>query len=265
MSESNLKIPNLTMTMKRTSSTVQINNQETLFNPINSKRAFEAVSTEIKKLIFEGTLKPGDRLPSEIELARQFGVGRQTIREALRLLELSGFIKIQKGVMGGPIIVDTILNTLSNSLLDAIQMKKITICELTVARVEIEKVVLSYVIKNADDSDIKILEENIHKAKKKIEDGIQAFDENIQFHKLLAKASRNHVFTIMVEPIMAVVADFLSRFEQDLEHSKKVILAHEDILKAITEKRGEKAISLLEDHLLEVRNRLQVFIDQSRD
>jgi len=261
MSESNLKIPNLATTTRKTASTVQINCQKVLFNRIKSKRTFEEVSAEIKKLIFEGTLKPGDRLPSEIELARQFGVGRQTIREALRLLELSGFITIQKGVMGGPIIADTILNALSNSLLDAIQMKKITIYELTIARLEIEKVVLSYAIKNADDSDIKILEENIHKAKKKIEDGIQAFDENIQFHRLLAKTSKNHVFSIMMEPIMAVVADFLSRFEQDLEHSKKVIAAHEEILNAITEKRNEKALSLLEDHLLEVRDRLQVFID----
>jgi DNA-binding FadR family transcriptional regulator len=250
------------MTVKRTSSTGQINNEKTLFNPINIKRTFEEVSTEIKKLIFEGTLKPGDRLPSEIGLARQFGVGRQTIREALRLLELSGFIKIQKGVMGGPIIVDTILSALSNSLLDAIQMKKITISELTLARLEIEKVVLSHVIKNADDSDINILEENIHKARKKIDNGIQAFDENVQFHRLLATASKNHVFTIMVESIMVVVADFLSRFEQNLEHSSKVISAHEDILNAIIRKNSDEAIASLEKHLLEVRNRLCIVVHE---
>lgn len=226
------------------------------FNPIKIRRTFEKVSTEIKKLIFKGTLKPGDKLPSEIELARQLGVGRQTIREALRLLELSGFITIQKGVTGGPLIVDTILNTLSNSLIDAIQMRKITINELTIARVEIEKVVLNHVLQNVEDSDIEILHENIEQAKRKIEAGMPAFDENIQFHKLLARASKNQVFAVMVEPIMTVVADFLSRSEQNLEHSNRVIVAHESILNAIKERKGPEAFSLLEAHLLEVRNRL---------
>ena len=89
-----------------------------IFTPIKSKRTFEEISFEIKRLIFKGILKPNDKLPSEIELARQFNVGRQTIREALRLLELSGFISIQKGSTGGPIIEDTIFNTISNSFLD---------------------------------------------------------------------------------------------------------------------------------------------------
>jgi len=239
-------------------------NLQLLFNPIKSRRTFEEVSTEIKKLIFNGVLKPGDRLPSETELARQFGVGRQTVREALRLLELSGFIAIQRGVMGGPLIVDTILNTLSNSLFDAIQIRKITIDQLTIARLEIEKVVLNHIFKNGEDSDFVILQDNIFSAKKKIKEGIQAFDENLQFHKLLARASRNPVFEIMLEPIMAVVADFLSRFKPNLEHSNKVIGAHEAILEAIRGKRIEEATQLLETHLLEIRNRLQIF-DQEQN
>jgi DNA-binding transcriptional MocR family regulator len=74
--------------------------QENLFTPIESKRTFEEISSKVKTLIFDGTLKPGDRLPSELELAKQFGVGRQSVREALRLLELSGFVSIQKGYGG---------------------------------------------------------------------------------------------------------------------------------------------------------------------
>ena len=97
----------------------------TLFRPIKLRRAFDEISGEIKRLIFKGILKPGDRLPSESELASHFGVGRQTIREALRLLELSGFISMQKGGAGGPLVVDTILNTISNSFLDAFQMGRI--------------------------------------------------------------------------------------------------------------------------------------------
>ena len=120
--------------------------KEKLFNPLKPKRAFEEVCDEIKTLIFTGTLKPGDRLPTELELASQFNVSRQTVREALRLLETTGFINMQKGGSGGPLIVDTILNTISNSFLDAFQLQKISVDELTAARIEIEKMVLKAVL-----------------------------------------------------------------------------------------------------------------------
>jgi len=63
---------------------------------------------------------------------------------------------------------------------------------------------------------------------------------------------------------MAAVADFLSRIGPDVETSKNVVEYHEQILKAIVEKKREKALNLLEKHLLEVRRRLQPFIDQEK-
>jgi DNA-binding FadR family transcriptional regulator len=230
---------------------------ETLFKPIRIERTFEQVSTKIKSLIFKGILKPGDKLPSETELARQFDVGRQTIREALRILELSGFLTIQRGATGGPIISDTISDAINNSFLDAIQMKTVTIDELTVARLEIEKVVLSHAINNADSSDIEHLRENVLKAKEKVEGNVQAFSENVEFHRLLAQTSKNHVFVLVEGAIMAVVADFLSRLEPDLEKSKQVVDSHEDILSAIIKQESEEALSLLEKHLLDIEGWLQ--------
>ncbi len=76
-------------------------------SPYKKRRAFEEIANNIKELISKGYLKPGDRLPPETEIARQFDVGRNTIREALRILELSGFVKIQMGGKGGPLIIDT--------------------------------------------------------------------------------------------------------------------------------------------------------------
>ena len=248
--------------------------QKQLFSPIKSKRTFEEVSNKIKTLIFDGVLKPGDRLPSEIELARQFMVSRQTIREALRILELSGFIKVQKGGSGGPLIKDTILNTINNLFLDAFRLEKITTAELTFARIEIEKLVLYHVIDNAEESDIQALQRNVQKAKLKIESNAISADENIEFHNLLAKATKNPVFEIVVGSIEAVVRDLLTRLAPDIEtsedstgynegmlKSKNAVSDHEDILNAILEKNREKACRLLEQHLREVGKRLQSLMD----
>jgi len=235
----------------------------TLFHPIKPKRAFDEISEEIKRLIFKGILKPGDRLPSETELAGRFGVGRQTIREALRLLELSGFISMQKGgVGGGPLVVDTILNTISNSFLDAFQMGQITIDELTLARLAIEKMVLESLVAHVAAADAEALRENICLAKKKIEAGRQAFEENTQFHRLLARASGNHLFVILTESIMTVVAHFRSILGVNLELSARCTAAHEQIIDALVKGNRKKAFVLLQAHLTEVGKRFQALADQ---
>jgi GntR family transcriptional repressor for pyruvate dehydrogenase complex len=248
--------------------------QENLFSPIKNKRTFEEVSSNIKRLIFDGVLKPGDRLPSEIELAHQFTVSRQTIREALRILELSGFITIQKGGSGGPLIKDTIINRISGLFLDAFRMEKISIEELTVARLEIEKMVLNHVMDNLTDLDIKNLRQNVAAAHGKIEKSMMANEENIEFHNLLAKASKNHVFVIVVGSIATVLRNLLSRlspdvgttgapggYDESILMSGNAVRYHEAILSAIIEKRRDVAIEFLEQHPIEVGNRLKTLID----
>jgi DNA-binding FadR family transcriptional regulator len=238
----------------------------TLFHPIKPKRAFDEISGEIKRLIFKGILKPGDRLPSEIELASQFGVGRQTIREALRLLELAGFISMQKGGAGGPLVVDTILNTISNSFLDAFQMGRITIDELTTARLAIEKMVLESLFAHSpDEADIQALRENVSQARKKVDVGIQAYEENTQFHKLLARASGNHLFLILMESIMTVVAHFRSILGVKLELSVRSIAAHEQTIDALVKGNRKKALLVLEAHLMELGERFKELGDERRE
>ncbi|MBW1911671.1 MAG: FadR family transcriptional regulator, partial [Deltaproteobacteria bacterium] len=218
--------------------------QKKIFSPIKkSKRAFEEVSLEIKKLILNGVLGPGERLPSETELAHQFNVSRPTIREALRTLELSGFLIIKTGVNGGPIVQNTLTSTISNLYLDAFQMEKITLEELTDARMIIEGVIIGRVIDNIEKSDIENLKNNIQEAKKKLEHDIMATEENIEFHRLLAKASKNPVFLIVAKSITDVVGNLLSRAKPDTETSKNVVEYHEKILKAVIEKKRDEAIS----------------------
>jgi GntR family transcriptional repressor for pyruvate dehydrogenase complex len=142
------------------------------------------------------------------------------------------------------------MNSLSDSLLDAIEISNTSAKELTYARLQIETLVLREAIKHIDDGDIADLKETIAKAKEQLSKGLQAFRENINFHKLLAKASKNHVFVIVVEAMMTVVANFLSRRGQpNPEASSKITSSHETILNEIVHGNAENAISLMEAHL----------------
>ena len=216
--------------------------------PAKATRTFEEVSNRLKELIFDGTLKPGQRLPSEASLARLFRVGRQSIREALRILELSGFISIRSGVQGGPVIEDTVHNKIAGLFLDAFKSDKVSLSDLVISRKAIEKDVLDLVFVNGKRGDLKRLRENVRQAKAKLEQGQLAIEENIEFHRLLARASGNHVFTIVMESILAVFFDFRSKLAVagGLERSREITVLHEETIRAIAARKKRKAVALLE-------------------
>ncbi len=223
------------------------------FSPIKkSRRAFEEVALHIKESIFSGVHKAGQRLPSEIELAQQFGVSRPTIREALRTLELAGFITIKTGVSGGPIVKDTVLTTISNLFMDVFQMEKITVEEFTAARLAIERVILDDAIINIEEGDIKNLKENVEQAKELLAKNELATGVNFDFHSLLARASKNKVFIILEKTMNAINFNIRSRSPARYKTSETAVEDHEKIIEALIRKDLKSAHKILEEHILAV-------------
>ncbi len=236
-----------------------MNKKAIKFSPIKSKRVFEELSSHIKGLIIQGVLKTGDRLPSELELAEQFQVSRQTVREALRILELSGLITVRTGGKGGPVVSNTTFETMNDLFLDVFQIEKISMEEITIARLCIEKTVLAYAIENADKGDLRGLKKNIAEATKKVKQSQAATDLNIEFHKLLGKASKNRVFELVIGSIMAVLAHYHRIVPSDALVSAKAVKYHEEVLAAIIAKDLDQAFRKLEGHLNEVRDRFESY------
>ena len=80
------------------------------------RKAYEQVADQLLAMITAGELSPGDRLPSEAELARDFGVSRTTVREALRILATRSLIHTRKGMAGGHFIVHPSVEGLTDFL-----------------------------------------------------------------------------------------------------------------------------------------------------
>ena len=220
-----------------------------IFEPVRSKRTFEEVSSQIKKLILEGALQPGDKLPPEGTLSEQFHVGRQTVREALRILELSGFISVQKGFGGGSVVRNNILKKTSGLLLDALQMEKIGLKEFTAARLLIEKGILNEAMDRADRREIKALQRNVAESKKLIAKGEFSTDVNVEFHALLARASKNRVYVLFERTINDMHLDLRRRRPPNFMIDKAAAEAHEKILEALMKKERDRANRLLEKHI----------------
>src|SRR3989440_12873486 len=91
--------------------------QASLFEPIVApKRNFELIEASIRREIYNGSLVPGQKLPNEFELARQFNVGRSAVREALKVLELAGLLVVRRGYNGGTFVAPPDFEEASESI-----------------------------------------------------------------------------------------------------------------------------------------------------
>jgi len=88
------------------------------FSRITPTRASSDVIAQIRTAILSGRFRPGDRLPTERELAQQFGVSRVTVRDALRALEAGGLVRVKVGGQGGPYVAepDIALDSYGNAI-----------------------------------------------------------------------------------------------------------------------------------------------------
>ena len=163
-------------------------------------RTFEEVVQQVREMITGGALKAGDRLPAERELAVRLGVARPTLREALRLLEGAGLIELRKGKTGGAFISSGRPNVMSENMSDLLRLGSVSIEELFEARLGIQEAVVSLACDRITEAELQALEGNVARAKELDEEGEsrKRTETNIQFHSLIAEATRNPVLILIV-------------------------------------------------------------------
>ena len=169
-------------------------NSNIMFKPVSPKRNSEEIASQIEESIFAKSYKPNDRLPSERELAVQFNAGRAAVREALRILEGSGFIRVKSGGDGGIFVKQLDSSRMTKTILDLVRIGNIDVQEITQARIVIETSILESCIDSLKEEDIQALEQNINKCEELIEHEESTEGEVQNFHLLLASFSHNHLF-----------------------------------------------------------------------
>jgi len=132
---------------------------ETIFRPLDKKRYSEQVADLIQGKILGDNLEIGTSFPSEKDLAQEFQVSRSVIREALRILEVSGLVTIKKGPTGGIFVTDVYHKPITNSINNLITSGRVTIDHLFDVRLLIEPHIAMEAALHAKDEDIQRLQE----------------------------------------------------------------------------------------------------------
>jgi len=179
--------------------------------PISTQRIYQEVASQLRRSISEGRLRPGDKLPPERSLAAMFGVSRNTVRDALRALELSGLIELKLGATGGAFVLPGSSNAVVNGMRDLYFLGAITPDHLTEARLALSAEVIRLACRRITKEDLALLEANVARAAEMHKAG--SFDERTKYHQafhvLLAKTTRNPILIAATEGVMEVTRQFV--------------------------------------------------------
>jgi DNA-binding FadR family transcriptional regulator len=142
-------------------------------------------------------LKPGDRFPNEAAMVERFGVGRGSLREALRILEVHGLISLRSGPGGGPVIVAVHPRDVARTFSLYLHLSGATIRELVDARMFIEPMIVRMAAENRHPDDMARLQEAVDfEASIPAGDSRYIFAAN-NFHYVLATMTGNRVIDLL--------------------------------------------------------------------
>ena len=225
-----------------------------MLHPVETKRASEAIYEQVKELILTGDLKPGDRLPSERNMMELFRRSRPTIREALRMLERSGYIRAIAG-SNGAVVLEPDDKNLEENMEDALQVGQISLAELSEYRSSSEATTVTWAARRRTDADLEAMEALLREMDGCMDHFEQFVNMDPQFHGLLAKAGKNGVSVVMNRTLSKLNRSFVINKSRSLspeqlrEMAQRISRMHWAIYEAIRARDEERSRQAMEEHL----------------
>jgi GntR family transcriptional repressor for pyruvate dehydrogenase complex len=223
-------------------------NQDVRFKKLNVTPTYRVLSQSIIELILDGTLKPGESLPTEAALCEQFGVNRSSVREGIRLLEETGMLRrvnAKRLVVSRPTT-----NEMGQQMERAMRLHEVTFFELWETAMVLEPKTASLAVVHLNGSDIEALELNLAKTAQSLNDPTALAALDVEFHALIARGVHNRVLLLTREPMARL---FYPAFEAVLsrvsEASTRLLKAHQAILTALKNGNAEEAATWMEKHI----------------
>ncbi len=178
------------------------------FEAVRKNKVYEEVARQIERLILK-KLKPGDKLPSERELAEMLQVSRSSIRDAIRGLELMGMVEPRQGA--GTIVREVSADALVNPFANALKQKQVVVTELLDFRKMLEPPLAARAATHASPDEISEMEEILQRQEAKLLREETTIAEDAEFHYSVALASGNNVVLKVLDILMDLLRDTRER------------------------------------------------------
>lgn len=234
-----------------------VGTDDDMFKAVSLNRVSQAIVDQVKMLLRQGRLKPGDRLPSERELCERFGVSRVTVREALRVLEAGGLIDIRVGAHGGAFVTTPTSQQIGAGLADLLNLSPLTALEVTEARQVFELGIVPLVVERATDEDVAALRELLKEHRTALEAGEYTMSMSADFHTRVAAATHNPAIEMLVQSFHGPL--LMSLLEAQVVAplmGHRGTEEHAAFIDAIAARDTDRALGIMREHLQRTADRV---------
>ena len=220
-----------------------------LFQPLDDHPAYRQIANLIEKRIVGRSLRAGDPLPSETDLARQFGVNRSTIREAIRELEIQGLLGRGRGEKRLRVTRPQ-PRDISSGVSRALALHDVTYLELWEAMMAIEPAAAQYAATRRSSVQLQTLVRTSARFARNVKDTEAAVVAVVDFFTAVAAASGNQVLALSQAPLNVLLAPALTQLIDRVPQARtRIKEAQSRITTAIKLKRSEQARTWMEKHI----------------
>lgn len=221
------------------------------FEPIGSGRNLKKIMAALRGAIIRGDLAAGDKLPSEPELAGQLGVSRAMLREALKALELSGYLEVRRGYGGGTFVTppdSAEFHTIKAAPLSTLDVRGKDVLH---ARLAIEPAAARLTAQSGGGLDAARV---LRQAGVPGAPPAQVVNGIVDFHVAIVEGAKNMVFTAVVRSLRGPIAVDLNMRVQDPQWRISCLEGLANLLERIDNGDGPGAEKAMRHHLLEHEN-----------
>jgi GntR family transcriptional regulator, transcriptional repressor for pyruvate dehydrogenase complex len=228
-----------------------------LFSRVSVGRISELVVEQIRFLMRQGQLKPGDRLPPERDLCERLSVSRVTVREALRMLESRGLVEIHVGARGGAFVTAPSSNQVGEGLTDLLTLSVISAADVTEVRMVLEVGIVPLVCERATEEDLADLDNISQRSEEALRDGDFTMDMSLEFHMRVAEATHNPAVSMLVQSFRGPILMSLQEAKNAApEMGHLGTREHERFIGAVRRRDPEAASRIMAGHLTRTAHRL---------
>jgi len=226
-----------------------------LFTGSEERRAPGAIALAIQRVILTSGVELGDKLPSERDLGRLFGVSRPSVREALRTLEAKGLIEVRRGVNGGAFVSAPKTNHVGTALSALIYFGEATPEQFAEFRISFEAQTARYAALRATDEEVGELREAAHRLREAAEPDVHwetFLERDIAFHELMAKASHNPIRVAVMLGVHGAFREFSMALasKEDLAWRRAQAAQVEEMVEAIGQHKSGLVMRLMKAHVM---------------
>ncbi len=229
-----------------------------LIMPTENLSITDAITEKLESMIATGTFKPGDSLPPERQLARDFAVSRASLRQALSVLESRGLILSRQG--GGNYVCDVVKKSFSDPLIDLMRRHHELKFQIIELRQTLESSAAYFAAQRSTEEDRDNMSNRLNELQAIIpkQQPVEEAKADLELHLAIADASHNAPLSLMLRNIYALllsdIEENLSLVHQFKDHSAKLDTQHRELVKRVITGDSEGARRMVNEHLELIRN-----------